>query len=191
MKRAEFEKLDKRYLVPGKGLLYAISPRLARHFAQRFQGKTVLECCTGAGFLTIELAKVARHVFTVDIDEPSLRAAQHNVSVADVEGNVTFIQGDVLHPQTLSTILKVDAAILDPVWGKTPQDMTPPADRLVTIIRGFTPNIALILPPYTDQRSIDSFFPDEVEKLYLDGAPALICLYMGALSKQVTSEFRC
>ena len=106
----------------------------------------VLECCTGAGFLTIELAKTARHVVTVEIEDSYLRAAQHNVRLAGVK-NVTFLHGDVLDPQTLSKIPKLDAAILDPVWGNTLEQMSPPPDRLIRIVQLHTRNIALILPP--------------------------------------------
>lgn len=53
----------------------------------------------------------------------------------------------------------------------------------------FIHNIALILPPSTDAKSIASFAPDEVERLFLDGEAALICLYMGNLARAPQSIF--
>lgn len=188
MDKNEFDGLGHGYQAPGSTLLYAISPRLGRHLAERFRGCTVLECCTGAGFLTIELAKIARHVVTVEIDKSYLRAAQHNAKLAGV-GNVTFIHGDVLDPQTLSKIPKLDAAILDPVWGDTLGEMCPPPDRLIPIVQSYTRHIAVILPPTADKNAIDSFSPDEIERLYLDDKLALVALYMGKLARQTQSEF--
>lgn len=190
MDQNEFKKLEKPYQVPGNTLLYAISPRLGGHFAERFCGLVILECCTGAGFLTIELAKRASKVVTIEMDEDVLKAAQHNVKLAGLESNVLFIYGDVLDPETLAKIPHVDAAILDPVWGESVASMSPPADLLVQTIKAYTRNIALILPPTTDSKTIASFAPDEVERLYLDGELALICLYMGKLSKISQSIFK-
>lgn len=89
--------------------------------------------------------------------------------MAGVKGNVTFLHGDALDPKTFAHISGVDAAILDPVWGKTPHDMSPPVDTLVQAIQAYTKNIVLILPPFFEQGDIDLFAPDEVEKFYLDG----------------------
>ena len=85
MDQDEFNGLKRKYQVPGNSLLYAISPRLGRHFAERFRGLTVLECCTGAGFLTIELARMASEVVTIEIDETILCAAKHNIAMAGVQ----------------------------------------------------------------------------------------------------------
>jgi SAM-dependent methyltransferase len=188
MEKKEFDSLGPGYRAPGKSLLYAISPRLGRHLAERFRDNVVLECCTGAGFLTIELAKTARHVVTVETEDSYLRAAQYNMRLAGVK-NVTFIHGDVLDPQTLSKIPKLDAAILDPVWGDTPGEMCPPPDRLIPIVQAYTRNIALILPPTADKHAIDSFSPDETERFYLDDKLALVVLYTGKLARQAQSEF--
>ena len=190
MDQNEFNKLHKLYQVPGNTLLYAISPRLGRHFAERFYRLVVLECCTGAGFLTIELAKRASKVVTIEMDEEALKAAQHNVKLAGVESNVQFFHGDVFDPKTLAKLPHVDAAILDPVWGESIANMSPPADLLVQTIKVYTRNIALILPPTTDPKTIASFASDEVERLYLDGEIALICLYMGKLAKTSQSTFK-
>lgn len=189
MDQDEFKQLEKLYQIPGNSLLYAISPRLGRHFAERFDGRITLECCTGAGFLTMELARRASKVITIEMDAEVLQAARHNVTSAGLESNVQFIHGDVFDPKTLSRIPQVDAAILDPVWGTSMATMSPPADLLVQTIKAFTHNIALILPPSTDAKSIASFAPDEVERLFLDGEAALICLYMGNLARAPQSIF--
>jgi len=43
--------------------------QFASHFAKRFVGMQVLETCTGAGFTTIPLARRAKHVYTVEINQ--------------------------------------------------------------------------------------------------------------------------
>jgi protein-L-isoaspartate O-methyltransferase len=59
-----------------------IDHRLASHIAERFDNVTVLETCTGAGFTTIALARVAKHVLTVEINPAHQDQARHNVTLA-------------------------------------------------------------------------------------------------------------
>lgn len=191
MEKTEFERLEKGYLIPGNTLLYAISPRLGHHFAKRLAKKTVLECCTGAGFLTIELSKVASHVYTIEKDAKSSKAAQHNISLSGRKEHVTFICGDVFDEKTFSAVPKVEAAILDPVWGESISNMSPPLKELIHLVEKFTENIACILPPDIDEKSMRFFETDEIESLYLDGKKALLCMYKGNLAREKRSEFVC
>lgn len=190
MDKKEFDSLNKDLKIDSETLLYGITPRLGSHLAERFKGFVVLETCSGAGFLTIELAKVAKKVITVDINAKSLGYAQHNTRALGVEKIVEFIQGDILNENTLKKIPKIDAAILDPVWNdQILSHMSPPATLLFETIKKRTQNIALILPPTTEKSSLDLFPHHELEMLYLDGELALLCLYFGKLARSQPSSF--
>jgi 16S rRNA G966 N2-methylase RsmD len=192
MDKKEYRKLGKNYNFNDNTLLYGITPRLGQHLAERFKEMCVLETCTGAGFLTIELAKVAKKVITVDISQEALDQAQYNATVENVESKITFLQGNILNQNILDKIPAVDGAILDPVWNHQDLNLTqmsPPAYLLYETIKRRTENIALILPPNTDEKSLERFPEYEQEILYLDGMPALMCLYFGHLKRCKKSEF--
>ena len=86
MDKKEFQKLNDNYHVNENTLLYGITPRLGSHIADRFRNLTVLETCGGAGFLTIELSKVAKKVLTIEINEEHQNQAKHNIASA---GSIT------------------------------------------------------------------------------------------------------
>ncbi|NGX54296.1 MAG: 50S ribosomal protein L3 glutamine methyltransferase [Chlamydiae bacterium] len=191
MDRKELLKLNSTFDVNEETLLYGITPRLGSHIAKRFKLMTVLETCSGAGFLTIELAKVAKKVIAVDVNADFLKQAGHNTSLEGIQDKIDFLHGDILSPIVLKKIIGVDAAILDPVWNdQTLAGMSPPADQLFQVVSKKTPNIALILPPSIDKTSLNQFPPYELGKLYQDGELALFCLYFGTLKHEEESEFR-
>lgn len=178
MDQNEFEQLGKQYKASRNGLLYAISPRLGKKIAERFIGLDVLECCSGAGFLTIELSKVARQVFAVDIDETMLSYARYNAKVANVGSNIKFILGDILNENIFKEIPKFNAAIIDPVWNdQIISNMSPPADKIFKVVSSYTANITLILPPNLNKTVLQQFPEHEKKVLYLDNQPALTCLF--------------
>lgn len=184
MDKKEYKKIGKNFHFNDDTLLYGITPRLGKHLAERFKDMCVLETCTGAGFLTIELAKVAKKVITVDINPEAQNQAKHNTKVENVDSKIIFLQGDILSQSILDQIPAIDGAILDPVWNHPDLNlasMSPPAYLLYETIRRKTENIALILPPSTKQTSLVHFPENEQEILYLDEKPALMCLYFGNL----------
>lgn len=192
MDRKEYIKLGKNFHFNDDTLLYGITPRLGQHLAKRFKEMFILETCTGAGFLTIELAKVAKKVITVDINQEALNQAKHNTRVVNVDSKIIFLHGDILSQNIQDQIPAVDGAILDPVWNHQDlslSQMSPPAHLLYETIKRKTENIALILPPSTDEKSLELFPENEQEILYLDGMPALMCLYFGHLKRCEKSEF--
>lgn len=192
MDKKEYKKIGKNFHFSDDTLLYGITPRLGQHLAERFKAMCILETCTGAGFLTIELAKIAKKVITVDISQEALNQAKHNTKVENVESKITFLQGDILSQNILDQIPAVDGAILDPVWNHQNLNlahMSPPAHLLYETIKIRTENIALILPPNTEEKSLEQFPEHEQELLYLDGMPALMCLYFGHLKCCKKSEF--
>lgn len=189
MDKNELKKLNHEYLTNENTLLYGISPRLGSHIAAKFKNLTVLETCGGAGFLTMELAKVARKVISVDISGEHQSQAKYNTATAGVHENIFFITGDIQDEKVLTQLPDFDAAILDPAWNdRIISNMSPPADQLFQVIYQRTKNIALILPPETEA-FLSQFPSHELEKLYLDGELSLICLYFGILAKSKTSKF--
>lgn len=62
------EKFGDDYIADDPTFMMGIDQRFTAHMAERFRGRRVLETCTGAGFTTIALARVASQVITVEID---------------------------------------------------------------------------------------------------------------------------
>ena len=91
MDKKEFDSLGKEFHVNKDTLLYGITPRLGSHFAERFKGLKVLETRTGAGFLTMEFAKVAEKATTIDINKDCINQAKHNAKIEGMESKITFL----------------------------------------------------------------------------------------------------
>ena len=168
-----------------------IDIRLARLIGERYKGRTVFETCTGAGFTTIALAEVAKHVVTVEIDPGHQAQARANILRARLLDKVTFVQGDSLSEPVLSQVRASDAAFLDPDWAVTGpnhicrfrhSNMLPPADTLLEKVLARTEHAALILPPSIDLAEIEDLPRHELQRLYLGESHALYCLYFGALA---------
>lgn len=193
-------KFGDDFLVDEHTFKLGIDHRFTKHFSERFRNRVVLETCTGAGFTTIALARVASHVVTVEIDPSNQRQAKENVKRADLSDNVTFISGDILNEEILDKLDSVDAAFLDPDWADTEPDheyrfinssTLPPADFLFKRIYQITHNIALILPPYIDTHEFEGLPERECEKLCMGDSHELFCLYFGDLvSTFGETEFR-
>lgn len=56
-------------------------------------GTDVIDLCSGDGWFTLQIAKVARHVSAIDIDPHFLEVARHRLAENGVE-NCAFIAGD-------------------------------------------------------------------------------------------------
>jgi ubiquinone/menaquinone biosynthesis C-methylase UbiE len=56
-------------------------------------GMEVIDLCSGDGWFTLQIAKVARHVTAIDIDPALLQVARHRLSESGVT-NCDFIAGD-------------------------------------------------------------------------------------------------
>ncbi len=184
------DKFGDDFLVDDHTYKLGIDHRFTKHFSDRFQNRKVLETCTGAGFTTIALARVASHVVTVDINPSHQMQAKENVSRAGLTNRVTFLSGDVLDEYILNKLDSIDAAFLDPDWADTDPDheyyfinsnTLPPADTLFDRIYKITQNIALVLPPFINTQEFEGFPKHECEKLYLGESHELFCLYLGEL----------
>ena len=188
--RAVRAKFGGDFTVTDHTFKLGIHHRFTAHIADRFQCREVLETCTGAGFTTISLARVASHVNTVEFNPSHQEQAKRNIAHSGLSDTVTFLSGDVLDEVLLDALPPVNAAFLDPDWADSEPDheyrfvdanTLPPADALLTRILQLTTNVALVLPPQLDMGEFSHLPEHEREKLYLDGCHELYCLYFGEL----------
>ena len=188
------DKFGGDYVADDRTFVMGIDRRFAAHMAERFRNRRVLETCTGAGFTTMALARVAQQVVTVEISPVHQWQARRNLATAGLSDRVTFVLGDVMDERTWDQLPAVDAAILDPDWAITGPDHVhrfvrsttrPPADALVARILLATPNVALVLPPTLDTREFAGLPPHELQRLYLDGSHEIFCLYFGELAATI------
>jgi len=194
------EKFGGDYIADERTFIMGIDQRFTTHFAERFRGLNVLETCTGAGFTTISLARTAKHVFTVEIDQSHQKQAITNVEKAGLLSRVTFVHGSILDQILLEKLPSVDAAFIDPDWAVTGPDhlycfidsnTLPPADTVLNKISEITENVAILLPPLIEVNELDSLPEHEREKLYLGESHELFCLYFGKLMRSFDeTEFR-
>ena len=56
-------------------------------------GMAVIDLCSGDGWFTLQIARIARHVVAIDIDPALLEVARHRLSESGV-ANCTFVAGD-------------------------------------------------------------------------------------------------
>jgi hypothetical protein len=159
-----------------------------------------LETCTGGGYTTITLARTAKYVFTVEIDESIQKQAVDNVEKAGLSTQVSFIHGSILDQNLLYNLLPVDAAFIDPDWAATGPDHVyrfihsntkPPADTVLSKIFEITENVAIVPPPFIEAQECNDLPEHEREKLYLGENHELYCLYFENLITSFgETEFR-
>jgi len=193
------EKFGDDYVADERTYIMGIDQRFTKHFAERFIGLKVLETCTGAGFTTISIARMARHVFTVEIDESNQNKAIKNIEKAGLSSNVSFIFGSILDPKIIKGLPAIDAAFIDPDWAVTGPDhefrfqqsnTQPPADVVLKNMLEITDNVAIILPPFIMVEEFEGLPKYECEYLYLGESHELFCLYFGNLITSLgESEF--
>ena len=138
------------------------------------------------------LAKTAKHVFTVEIDEKTQKKALHNIKKAGLFLNVTFILGSILVPETLKGLPNIDAVFIDPDWEVTGpnheyrfqrSNTQPPADVVLRNMLKITDNVAIVLPPFIKTEEFKGLPKHEREKLYLGKNHEINCLYFGKLKR--------
>jgi len=185
------KKFGDNYIADDRTFKMGIDLRFAAHIADRFQGRNVLETCTGGGFTIIALARVAARVITVEINPAAQAQARKNERTAGISDVVTFISGDIMDKDVLKLISKVNAAFLDPDWADADpghiyrfiqSNTRPPADKLLDMILKLSENVALVLPPFLDAIEFIGLPAHECQKLYLGKNHKLFCLYFGDLA---------
>jgi protein-L-isoaspartate O-methyltransferase len=76
-------------------------------------GMEVIDLCSGDGWFTLQIAKVARHVVAIDIDPDLLRVAQHRLTESGMM-NCDFVAGDAynlvrLRPRPVDFVFMANA----------------------------------------------------------------------------------
>jgi ubiquinone/menaquinone biosynthesis C-methylase UbiE len=76
-------------------------------------GMNVIDLCSGDGWFTLQIAKVAHHVVAIDIDPNMLEVAHHRLTEAGVK-NCDFVAGDAyelrrLWPQKVDFVFTANA----------------------------------------------------------------------------------
>jgi hypothetical protein len=190
------EKFGDNYVADDRTFMMGIDQRFTEHMAGRFRGHRVLETCTGGGFTTIALARVADRIITVEVNPHHQAQARKNLRKARLSDSVTFVLGDILDQSLLAGLPPINAAFLDPDWAITgPQHVyrfvhsntRPPADTLLETIFKLTQNVALVLPPLLDTDELAGLPPHECQRLYLGESHELYCLYFGHLASSFTT----
>ena len=64
------------------------------------QGMTVVDLCSGDGWFTLHIARIARHVVAIDIDPRLLDISRHRLSESGVT-NCDFVLGSAFHLREL------------------------------------------------------------------------------------------
>lgn len=188
------------YVATERTFVMGIDQRFTKEIAERFRNRRVLETCTGAGFTTIALARVAAHVITVEIDPAHQAHAKQNMAMGGLLDRVTFVRADIMEEEIWDRLPRVNAAFLDPDWAVTGPDHVhrfrrsttrPPADLLLERVFRATRNVALVLPPSLDVLELDAIPTHERQKPYMGQNHELDCLYFGDLTLSLgETEFR-
>jgi tRNA1(Val) A37 N6-methylase TrmN6 len=184
-------KFGMDYVASEQTFIMGIDKRFTTKMAERFRNRCVLETCTGGGFTTIELARVAAHVFTVEINPAHQVQARQNLTTAGLLEKVTFVLGDILVENTWKAFSGIETAFLDPDWATTGQghihrfrksSTRPPADALLDRVFRTTRNVALVLPPTLDIQELNGLPANERQRLCMEGKHELYCIYFGDLA---------
>jgi SAM-dependent methyltransferase len=64
-------------------------------------GMDAIDLCSGDGWFTLQVAKIARHVTAIDIDRNLLQVAQHRVAESGLT-NCEFVEGNAYDVATLA-----------------------------------------------------------------------------------------
>ena len=64
-------------------------------------GMDVIDLCSGDGWFTLQIAKIAQHVVAIDIERKLLEVARHRLKENGVT-NCDFVAGDAYHLATLA-----------------------------------------------------------------------------------------
>jgi ubiquinone/menaquinone biosynthesis C-methylase UbiE len=124
-------------------------------------GMTVIDLCSGDGWFTLQIAKVARHVSAIDIDPNLLEIARHRLVESGVT-NCDFIAGDAYDiaklagpadfvfmanafhgvpdrsrlAQAVASALKADGYFAIVNWHKRSREETPIGHRIENVTGG-------------------------------------------------------
>lgn len=113
-KAREYGMWTERGLFTRQSVEQATAPALAQHHAERFRGcATVVEICTGAGFDTAALARVAQRVVSIEANPELAAMARHNLACQGIT-NVDVRVGTAEEVVPTLDLSRVDGVWADP-----------------------------------------------------------------------------
>ena len=123
-------KVDENVLIPEQE-----TELLVEEVIKHFEGKSVLDMCTGSGCIAISIALFGKpsKVAASDISEKALKVARENAKSLKA-GEISFIQGDMFENVTD----KFDIIVSNPPYIETGE-----IDELMPEVRDYIPRLAL------------------------------------------------
>lgn len=81
-------------------------------FLDEEKSERIFDLYCGIGLITLFVSHFAEETVGVELAKSSVKDADHNIEINNIQRNVRFIQGDV--PEVLSKLGKADVMIVDP-----------------------------------------------------------------------------
>ncbi|KAM1312823.1 hypothetical protein ACFX2F_016932 [Malus domestica] len=194
-----FSKYDDGIKMDEEGWFSVTPELLARHHAERCGSDVIIDCFTGVGGNSIQLAQISKHVIAIDIDPTKIDYAQRNAAIYGVDDRIDFITGDFFR---LAPKLKADTVFLSPPWGGPGyakvetydmKTMLKPHDGyfLFNIAKEVASRIVMFLPRNVDINQLAEIalsgsrpWSLEVEKNFLNGKLKGITAYFSDMASR-------
>ncbi|MFB9907935.1 THUMP-like domain-containing protein [Allokutzneria oryzae] len=178
LRRRAVSKLDgsDSWLLTDDAVQQATASVVARHRAQRLEGRDVHDVTCSIGAELVAVAEVADRCVGSDVDGVRLAMARHNCAVAGAP--VGLVRADALRPVSRGTVVLADPARRDGTGRRKwrPEDLVPPLGDLVEVYRGR--DMAVKCAPGLDFDAVP--WADEVEVVSLAGQVREACAWVGA-----------
>lgn len=211
MKYTNIDEVGKRYRFSSslpiigdeEGVLLTSYQSASEHTAKRILDKMgkvdVFEICSGVGGTSIFLAKYLSHIYSLDINESRIKAAEINAKTFGVSDKITFIQGDALDESIIKQMKskKIDVVVSDVEWrsdlSSSLSETTPDISKTIPstpilyekITRLLTKNIVMHMAANTDKTQLMCLGQCEIEEMVYKGQVKFINVYFGALIDKV------
>jgi len=160
---------------------------IGRHIASQLSRfDSCVELCSAAGLLTVQLARIMKKVYAVEIDAQRVKDAIYNAKLYGVDDKIDFIKGDVLDANLLKSI-SADVAIIDPDWSKdaiksnhvlTINETQPNMKKIYELSRKYiTKNCVSRIPKTWTFKTLKDFGHCKIENIIWNGAVKFKVVY--------------
>ena len=179
LRRRAVGKLDEpqRWLLSDEALQQATPSAVARHRAQRLNGRAVHDVTCSIGAELVALAPAASALLGSDLDPVRLAMAAYNAP------GVALARADALHPVSRGTVVLADPGRrADGRRTHDPTRLQPPLPALLAVYAGR--DLVVKCAPGLDVTALG--WAGEVEVVSLDGGVREACLWSPGLSDAAT-----
>ncbi|HUW66907.1 MAG TPA: class I SAM-dependent methyltransferase [Candidatus Nanoarchaeia archaeon] len=185
MEKVSSTKFSKLIYTCSDGLRFATPEIVAQYRAGRLQTEVLADISCGIGGQTIFFARECQKVYGVDIAGDKLECAQKNANLYDL-GNIIFIEGDALSPDTVKQVTDADIIFSDPARPaaetvRQTDSLRPGIPMVLDVYKDITDKFAFEAPPQIPPERID--FDCEREYISVDGKLNRLTLYFGPLKQ--------